>query len=280
MASRAQGLCARLALCLLLLAAAVSAAQQACDASESAAASPQQAAAAGWHRALQPTDAPPAGPRIIDISVALDASTPKFSSPDGLGKEFRVLEASQAKGDAYTSSLLRLGAHTGTHVDSPGHFIAEAYAAGAGVDRLDLYALNGPVLVVDISSARSNITAQLLAGLQLPQGVERLIFKTDNTVKGLMHQTAFDSAYTGFTADGARWLADNMPSLRAVGIDYLSIATLEDIVEAHIAILGSGIVAVEGLVLDAVQPGIYTMHALPLKIVGADGAPARVILMP
>lgn len=39
-----------------------------------------------------------------------------------------------------------------------------------------------------------------------------------------------------------------------------------------------GIVAVEGLVLDQVQPGIYTMHALPLKIAGADGAPARVIL--
>lgn len=36
---------------------------------------------------------------------------------------------------------------------------------------------------------------------------------------------------------------------------------------------------VEGLVLDDVQPGLYTMHALPLKVVGADGAPARVILV-
>ncbi len=189
MASRAQGLCARLALSLLLLAGAANAQPEACAAAEAEAAgrSPPPAAAAGWQHAL--VGEPPAGPRIIDISVALDAATPKFSSPDGLGREFRVLETSQAKGDAYTSSLLRLGAHTGaarcgwalrsclldgssrralmacmasecgyhyiqpgkcstnanagTHVDSPGHFIAEAYAAGAGVDRLDLHALNG-----------------------------------------------------------------------------------------------------------------------------------------
>lgn len=116
MACRAQGLCALLALCLLLLAAASSASHQACAASEAAAASPAPAsAAAGWQRALaaDPAGAPAAGPRIFDVSVALDASTPKFNSPDGLGADFRVLEASQAKGDAYTSSLLRLGAHTG-----------------------------------------------------------------------------------------------------------------------------------------------------------------------
>lgn len=40
-----------------------------------------------------------------------------------------------------------------------------------------------------------------------------------------------------------------------------------------------GVAVVEGLVLDAVPPGVYTMHALPLKVVGADGAPARVILV-
>lgn len=116
MACRAQGLCALLALCLLLLAAASSASHQECAASEAAAASPAPAsAAAGWQRALaaDSAGAPAVGPRIIDVSVALDASTPKFNSPDGLGADFRVLEASQAKGDAYTSSLLRLGAHTG-----------------------------------------------------------------------------------------------------------------------------------------------------------------------
>ena len=113
----AQGLCAGRALCLLLLATAAGASQQVCTASETAAASPAPAtAAAGWQRALAADPAastPLAGPRIIDVSVALDAATPKFGSPYGLGKEFRVLEASQAKGDAYTSSLLRLGAHTG-----------------------------------------------------------------------------------------------------------------------------------------------------------------------
>lgn len=114
MARRGQGLCARLTLCLGLCAAAAGAPQRACDAAEAAPASPTpSSAAAGWRRALQPAGARPAGPHIIDVSVALDASTPKFSSADGLGEEFRVLEASHARGDAYTSSLLHLGAHTG-----------------------------------------------------------------------------------------------------------------------------------------------------------------------
>jgi arylformamidase len=35
---------------------------------------------------------------------------------------------------------------------------------------------------------------------------------------------------------------------------------------------------IEGLNLTDVEPGTYDMMCLPLRIVGADGAPARVIL--
>ena len=47
---------------------------------------------------------------------------------------------------------------------------------------------------------------------------------------------------------------------------------------AHHVLLGAGTIVIEGLNLRDVEPGIYEMHCLPLRIVGSDGAPARVVL--
>ena len=43
-------------------------------------------------------------------------------------------------------------------------------------------------------------------------------------------------------------------------------------------LLGGGTIVIEGLNLRDVEPGIYEMFCLPLRVVGADGAPARVVL--
>jgi arylformamidase len=63
--------------------------------------------------------------------------------------------------------------------------------------------------------------------------------------------------------------------VRLVGIDYLSIGD-ED---AHKELLGSGVVAVEGMDLRGVEPGSYELICLPLRLEGSDGAPARAILV-
>ena len=47
---------------------------------------------------------------------------------------------------------------------------------------------------------------------------------------------------------------------------------------AHHALLGAGVVLIEGLNLRDVEPGIYETVCLPLLVVGADGAPARFVL--
>lgn len=39
------------------------------------------------------------------------------------------------------------------------------------------------------------------------------------------------------------------------------------------------IILVEGLKLDDVQPGLYSVHCLPLRLVGAEGSPIRCILI-
>jgi len=46
----------------------------------------------------------------------------------------------------------------------------------------------------------------------------------------------------------------------------------------HMALLTAGIVIMEGLDFREVPAGSYHMTALPLRIKGCDGAPARVVL--
>ena len=64
-----------------------------------------------------------------------------------------------------------------------------------------------------------------------------------------------------------------------VGVDYLSVEEFKKPgAPAHHVLLGAGTIVIEGLNLRDVEPGIYEMFCLPLRIVGADGAPARVVL--
>ncbi|GAC1305398.1 MAG: hypothetical protein NVSMB27_44150 [Ktedonobacteraceae bacterium] len=67
--------------------------------------------------------------------------------------------------------------------------------------------------------------------------------------------------------------------MQTVGIDYLSVGGFtKDGVETYHVLLEAGIWLIEGLNLSEVVPGIYELICLPLKIVDADGAPARAIL--
>jgi arylformamidase len=68
--------------------------------------------------------------------------------------------------------------------------------------------------------------------------------------------------------------------VRLVGIDTPSIDLQEDkVLESHQAVLRADMAILEGVVLDAVDPGIYTLIALPLRIPGADASPVRAVLV-
>ncbi len=83
--------------------------------------------------------------------------------------------------------------------------------------------------------------------------------------------------YAYVTGDAARYLVGR--GVKLVGIDYLSIEEHGTTGHpVHHALLGAGIVIVEGLDLAAVPAGDYELMCLPLKMKDADGAPARVLL--
>lgn len=185
---------------------------------------------------------------------------------------FRLVQThSIAGGDHANGSRLECDLHVGTHVDAPWHFIED----GKTVEQISLDVLVGPAYVVHYPEA-SAITADLLSQSQIPAGTERLLFRTKN--EGLMQCTRgkFVEDFVALTSDAAQWLVDH--DLRLVGIDYLSVQRFADGPETHQILLGQQVVLVEGLNLANIQPGPYDLICLPMKIAGAEAAPARVLL--
>ncbi|XP_058191745.1 cyclase-like protein 2 isoform X2 [Rhododendron vialii] len=214
--------------------------------------------------------------RIFDITHRI-SSEALFDGSEEVG-EFLWLSKSMKNGSDYNFSIMKLPVHSGTHVDAPGHMFEHYFDVGFDVDTLDLDVLNGPALLVDVPRD-TNITAEAMKSLNIPKGVRRVLFRTLNTDRRLMWKKNFDTSYVGFMKDGAQWLVDNT-DIKLVGIDYLSVAAYDDLIPSHLVFLESReIILVEGLKLDDVKPGLYSVHCLPLRLLGAEGSPIRCILI-
>jgi len=203
----------------------------------------------------------------IDISVPVRNGMVHWpGDPD-----FHIERATdQEKGDVATVSRMALGVHTGTHMDAPLHFIRNARS----IDTMPLDATVGPARVIPIRDKKS-IRREELAGHGISAG-ERILFKTANSDQS-WNSDQFDEGFVFISRDGARFLAER--GVRTVGVDYLSVGGFrEDGPETHEALLGAGIWIIEGLNLTGVEPGEYELVCLPLKLMGAEGSPARAIL--
>lgn len=169
-------------------------------------------------------------------------------------------------GDGANVSRLTMGVHTGTHIDGSLHF----YDDGNGVDALPLDAMLGRCEVVEIAEPGDAIGPAELAAAGIPAGAERALMKTPNS--RLWELPEFTHDFVRLDGAGAAWVRER--GIRLIGIDYLSIGDHD----AHLDLLGNGIVALEGLDLRAIDPGPYELLCLPIKLTDTDGAPARVLL--
>jgi arylformamidase len=204
--------------------------------------------------------------KIIDVTAPLSTALPIF--PGDPTFEIR-LHNSLARGDAANVSAVSMGVHTGTHVDAPCHFIE----GGLSVERLPLEILTGKARVVEARGDEA-IGRDELERLDLRDDL-RLLLKT--RMSGQLRHSSFQKAFVHLTADAATYLVQ--AGIKLVGIDYLSIEAYgSHDYPVHRTLLAAGVVIVEGLDLQEVEAGEYDMTCLPLPIVGADGAPARVIL--
>jgi arylformamidase len=200
-------------------------------------------------------------------------------------------------GEAATVSQLHLGTHTGTHVDAPNHFLPGA----PGVDDMDLSVYIGPACVVEILDTDIDATGGILPNA-LQEKIEhypgtlpvRVLLKTGNSRQAASdtpwHTKPFHTEFEHLTPLAAEVLLN--AGVRLVGVDYLSVDGYHTPPEAldsdkpdgqklppvHKRLLQAGVHIVEGLNLQDVPAGAYELICLPLRIAGADGSPARVVL--
>lgn len=206
--------------------------------------------------------------QYLDISLTISQNLPHWpgSPPTELTRR-----RDMAQGDAVNDSTLFCDVHTGTHVDAPLHFLAD----GADVTHLSLDALIGPAVVAALPDVEA-ITAHDLEALNLPVDTQRLLLRTRNSEGWRRGDRAFRSDFVALTTDAAHWVVAQ--GIRLIGVDYLSVQRFRDNPQTHIALLQAEVVIVEGLNLAEVAPGVYELICLPLKLAGADGAPARAVL--
>jgi arylformamidase len=212
---------------------------------------------------------PRSGMTLYDISVTLSRHLPVWP-----GEEAFHLETVRSfdRGDDLTVSRMGMGIHTGTHIDAPLHSVS----GGASLESISLEKLVGRAVVARIDVA-DEITPNVLAALDLPPTTRRVLFRTRNSEIWRRGERSFVENYVALTSDAAAWIVER--GIEVVGIDYLSIQLFRDTKPTtHTTLLEAGVVILEGLDLGTVAAGDYRLICLPLKIAGAEGAPARIIL--
>jgi arylformamidase len=205
---------------------------------------------------------------IYDITVRIRADMPVY---EGDPKVEVASWSALARGDSSNVSFLHLGAHTGTHVDAPAHFIADARR----IDALSLDVLMGPARLVRVPDEVTEIDANFVAGCDL-NGIERVLFHTQNSS---FWNEGFRKDFTHLLPEAAKLLVSS--GVKLVGTDYLSIEKFHSgHHRTHLTLLSSQVIIVEGLNLSEVPAGDYELICLPLRIAdgAGDGAPARAVL--
>ncbi len=186
-----------------------------------------------------------------------DITREMFSAPvyPGDPKPRQVKLHSTENDDLYNLSEISIGAHTATHIDAPFHFDPD----GADIASMKLRTFYGKCTVVSISGILTGEDMERL----LPHCHKRLIFHSSGK--------AFVSVHA------ARVIADS--KLLLVGTDAMSIAPPFDEAMPHLELARAGIAVLEGLYLEGVEDGEYTLSAFPLKMSGLEASPCRAVLM-
>jgi arylformamidase len=180
-----------------------------------------------------------------------------------------------ARGDTANVTVITISDHAGTHVDPPIHFLE----GGNTADKLPLDALVGPCAVVAFDGP-GHVSGEWLDRAKLPARTERILFKTPNSARWSDQSAEFTRDFTTINASAARWCVEH--GMKVVGIDYLSIEPQgpeKAGYPVHKTLLGAKVVIIEGLDLQGIVPGQYELVCAPIKLLGGDGAPARVFLI-
>ena len=179
--------------------------------------------------------------------------------PGDPAPERRVL-SSMEEGDLYNLTAFNMCAHNGTHVDAPFHFLK----GGKTIDALGLEPFIGLASVVEHHGIVSGNDAMEIIEKSRdrdPEAVKRILIKGNAVV----------------SSEAAKVFADR--KIKLFGNESQTVGPEDAPMEVHLIMLGAEIVLLEGIRLEGVEEGVYILHAAPLNLGGAEGAPCRATLI-
>ncbi|TBN05297.1 cyclase family protein [Hyunsoonleella flava] len=204
--------------------------------------------------------------RVVDLTLSY------HNNVNGFSKEI----ARTKDKDGWNASTLTFYSHIGTHMDAPFHFnvsnqtideipVSDFVGDAWVIDARDV----GPKGLITVEHISADIKARFKAG-------DSLIIWTG------WSQYAWTQKYRDelprISEALAYWCIDN--KVKMIGVEPPSVAdvnNIEEVTKIH-EILLEGVVIIEGLTnIEKLTSNKVELIALPLKIEGGDGAPARVI---
>lgn len=204
--------------------------------------------------------------KIYDISLPLDEKTVIYPG----NAELEIRAHHEMPEHATHLSKITFGSHTGTHVDAPCH----AVIGGKMLDEISLETFVGPCRVLDCTESVGSVGSEILKKNGVKKG-ERILVKTQNSLRSF---EKFYDDYIYLDGDAADYLA--YLGITLFGIDYFSVKQRGSADQRpHTSLLSKNIPIIEGLDLSQVPAGNYTLVCLPLKFIGLEAAPARIVLL-
>lgn len=201
--------------------------------------------------------------KIIDISQEIREDMLVYPGDP----KTRIERVSQIPDKEVNLSIIKIGSHTGTHVDSPLHINNK----GKSILDLPLNYFYGKCLVLDLTYCDKKIDKKDLEKLNIQENTI-ILLKTKNSE---ISDENFNKDYVYLTEEAAEYLVNK--KTKALGIDYLSVNKFDSNDKVH-EILLEKMPIIEGLKLKNVDSGYYIFSGFPLKI-KLDGSPIRAVLI-
>jgi len=216
------------------------------------------------------TDKVPQG--WYDISVPIKQGMNYLPIDPVAPKVYRFSDV--ALGAKVTMSMIEMISHTGTHIDTPLHFIP----GGSTVSDMPLDATVGPARVIEIEDPETIKVAELEKH-NIRKG-ERILCKTRNSPEAY-EAPRFVEDYVYLDAAAADYLVEK--GIILFGLDCITIGNIKDeesVMKTHQSLLSAGIYILESCALGHVPEGEYELLCLPLLMYHGDAGPCRAILRP
>ena len=205
-------------------------------------------------------------PELIDISPVISPRIAPFPGDVPFRRDV-VMDIRQ--GDNLTLSSIATSVHVGAHADAPSHYAID----GQPIAERPLGLYYGPcqVVAVDVGPGERILPEHLSSDVT----AARVLFCTGTFPDPNVWRDDFASL--------SPQLIEHLAArgVKLVGIDTPSIDPSDDrLLESHQAVARHDLAVLEGLCLSHVEPNLYTLVALPLRIEDADAAPVRAALIP